>query len=242
MVKKQTLLSSILLLLLSLTFLVASTYAWFASIRMLSDFEADVGSLDSSIEVEYWNSLSASEIKWETVPNSGAQGQVYISLGRLTDMGQVPADSELYLKIKGIDSSEAVYVYDITIASIEVNVYYQNGQNFVKVVGDDNVDTIDYFAESQSQMCLEHNASVKQTDELAPSVVFTLPLDTAEQLTFSGQSFTGGEFIAQDEYLYVKLALRQAELADIVRRIPASYLPYKLELVLHTAVEIRTAD
>jgi len=242
MIKKPSLLLSLLLLLLSLSLLVGSIYAWFASTRHITDFEVNVGSLDSELEIEYWNVLSAVGNKWEELPSTGAEGQVYISFGSLIDMGEVPEGSDVYLKIKGKDSSGAVYLYNITIASIDIGVYYLVGSSYQKVIGNEFIDTINYFAQSGSQMCIEFNADISENSALAPSQAFAPPLDAAEQITSIGQSFTEDEFISQEEYLYVKLSIRQAELADIVRRIPVQYLPYRLELTLNIECETRTAD
>ncbi len=217
-------------------------YAWFAATRHITDLEASTGSLDSSLHIQYWNEDATAQDKWQTLPITGVGGEVQVSLGSLSDMGVVPEGKEVYLKIKALDVSGARYIYNIMIADIAIDVYYLNNGIHQKVVGNEFIDTIDYFDESEAQMCFQFNYIVSQNDGLYPNQAFVPPLASPEKIALVGQSFTSDVFIPEEEYLYVVLSLRQAELADVVRRIPVQFLPYVLEFTLNIESETRTAD
>lgn len=222
--------------------MISSVYAWFASTKHITDLEAITGSLDSQLHIQYWDVDATGADKWRELPTIGVGGEIQVSLGSLSDMGAVPEGKEVYLKIKASDASGARYIYNIMVADIAIDVYHLNNGNYQKVVGNEFVDTIDYFDESEAQMCFQFNYIVSQNDGLSPNQAFALPLASPERIALVEQSFTGDDFILEEEYLYVMLLLRQAELADIVRRIPVQFLPYVLEFTLKIESETRTAD
>jgi hypothetical protein len=231
---KRNLIFSASMLILTVIISTTAVFAWFTSIRPVTDTEFGTGQFNATFELQYWNDNSAQQNKWTDIPVYGGAGEFFHYFGDLTDMSKLPENSAVYLKMNVSDTSGAKFIYDISLERININVYNALYQQ----ISDPSVNSIDYYSLNQS--CIESCYIESENSDLSPAQL-TLPSESV-WITEEEHSFSSGLFAAEGQYMYVKLMLRHQELLNIIRLIPPHYAPYKIEFMFEIKSEIRTVD
>lgn len=231
---KLNLLFSTLLLILTIIISATAVFAWFTTIRPVTETEFETGQFNSTLQLQYWNNNSVEHNKWTDIPVYGSVGEFFHYFGELTDISKLPENCTVYLKMNVSDNSGAKYIYDISLDTININVY--DGLN--QKIDDASINDINYYSLNQS--CIESYYIKSENSILTPEQL-TLPSESV-WIIKEEHSFSAGLFAAEGEYMYVKLILRHEELLNIIRQIPLHYSPYKIEFVFKIKSIIRTVD
>lgn len=239
---KFNLLISVLILIFTLVITVGTTYAWFASRRSVAETEFKSGEFDTSLQLQYWNKASESANKWTSVPTSGIGAAFFPSFGNLSDISQLPEDCTVYLKMKVFDNSGARYIYDISVETININIYQLSDGVYQQITDNAMINGINYYSDVLAQSCIDSYYISSQNNNLIPNQLNQLFTLNAVQITAENHSFSQDVFVAENEWMYVKLTLRQTEVFNIIRQVPPVYMPYGIEFMLSIKSEIRTMD
>lgn len=231
---KLTLFISLLLLAAVFALTAGTVYAWFSTTRFVSDNTFTPGEFDTSLQLYYWKKDAPQG--WTPVPAAGMSGTIYPYFGSMNDMTALPADATVYLRMRVSDPACAYFYYNIIVNEITVDVYRKIDATYTKVL--DNA--IDYYSQSVQLTCIDSYFYSAPSDTLTPAALASLLPTTASTLAARAQSFSSGEYIDSNQWLYVKLAVRQEEFLSILRRIPAEYMPYSIEFGLHITSDTRT--
>jgi hypothetical protein len=235
---KLTLFLSLLLLAAVFALTAGTVYAWFSTSRFVSDNTFTTGQLDTSLVLYYWNKESSDENKWTIVPSTGMSSSFYPYFGSLDNMIEMPEDCNVFLKMKVHDPLCANYYYNVMVDEIIIHVYRFINQTYTPVT--DNA--LDYYSAEVPQSCIQNYFCHSAADNLTPSALSSYLPSTGDTIDTPGQSFSDGVYIGNGEWIYIKLELRYEEFMNIIRRVPAEYMPYSIEFVLNLNSETRTAD
>jgi len=235
---KLPLITSLLLLVVLFALSAGTVYAWFSSSRFVTDTTFTTGELNTSIELYYWKKDSEDTNKWTATPATGMTSSFYPNFGSMDNIVELPQDCNVFIKMRVWDPACPNYDYHISLELISVNVYSYTGGTYVLMTNDD----IDYYSESIPQACIDSYFVSNATDNMTPTELSTLLPTTGDTLNTLGQSFSAGDYVSGNQWMYIKLTIRQPELMNIIRRIPTENMPYSIEFVFDLISDTRTTD
>lgn len=236
--KTNKVISTFVKLLIALVAVVSVVFAWMTYDRTINNAGFGTGRLTAKLELSCWDKHNAAWIDIKTTDNAAV---ISPDLGQIDDLASLPADSNVYFKAKvmpeqtGASSEYTVYASDITIkaGSSMTNEF----KEFINQSGD-ALYPVNYYLYN----CFKYSYAVS-TSAVNSRAALDALFDGAEALIDSkNQTLTGGEFVDEADYLYIKIEPVIGAVQAMAMHIPSELMPYTFVFSLKIAGEVKTTD
>lgn len=226
--KKRNIVRTIWLMVLSLVASASLTYAWHISIYNFAQTHNVPGELTPEISLAHYNYTTSS---WQ---NSTSAEPLSIYLGEMTNIAQLPANSNTYLKIRINETSDAQTKYNVIVNNIETVISNIDGVHAVT--------SVDYFAAENAQNVFDFYVYTSTSDNLNPLTVFAnLQTMTPFKITTLPHALLSNS-ATLDTRIYILLKPDIAKVQNIIRLVPIQLSPYNMVFRMSLNGEVKTLD
>lgn len=206
--------------------MVSVTFAWHISVYHFGEASFTPNTLDAEL------SLASFDHETNAWVDRTGEEELNIYLGKMTNIAELPAHSNTYLKLRLQDKSDAETIYNVVVNNIETKI--------ANIDGFHEIEGIDYFAEGDAQNAFDFYVYASTSDNLDPRNVF----DALESMTpFKVRELP--QYLWSDDldaYLYVLMKPDIAKIQNIIRLVPIQLSPYQIIFQVTLAGEVKTID
>lgn len=227
-ISKKSILNLAISLFLVFFSAVSVTYAWYVTTYVFGTITPEPGKLDASFPFSYYDKTNS---EWVDInPASGLS----ISLGEMTNIAELPANNEFYLKFKMNDTSSALTEYNVIIKEINI-IVLSNGVEH-------DLENVNYYETSPNQNALDFYSLTNTANNLNPTTLFsdynTMTPYHVETLDYAVHS----SYLSLDLWTYIMIKPTLAKIQNILRQVPVELSPYTLIFDFTFSGEVRTVN
>lgn len=207
---------------------VSLTLAWHVSIYFQGNTPVNPGQLNTTFNLASYNTTSATWVTHDPAT------PLDLDLGEMTNIAQLPPNTERYLKMKSVQNSNAITLYNIIVKEIKIIVSNVNG--------DYQLPQVNYYMTTPNQSVFDFylvNSTINNAD---PTILFAnYQSMTPFHVTALNYPLNPSN-ISLNTWTYVMLRPRLAIIQNIIRQIPVEYSPYTLVFDMNLSGEVVTVD
>ena len=216
------------LTILSLVTSVSVTYAWHTSFYNFGNIDNIPGELDPTMSLAYYDYDSSG---WQS---SSTTDPLEIDLGKMTNIAELPDNSDCYLKFRVNETSDAQTNYNVFVDNIVITISNTDGVH--------TVEAVNYFAADQAQNVFDFYVYTSTTDNLSPLTVFAnYQSMTSFKVTTLPKALLSDN-ISLDDWTYIFLKPNLEKIQNIIRLVPVTLSPYHITFEISLRGEVKTLD